>query len=57
MREIKQYKTYFFISRILIYVACSKKVFIMLPLPVTPMNRPFHNAPFNISNAYRIKRK
>jgi hypothetical protein len=41
MREIKQYKTYFFISRILIYVACSKKELIMLPLSVTHMNCPF----------------
>lgn len=40
MREIKQYKQYFFVSRILIYVACSKKVVFMLPLLVTSLNCP-----------------
>jgi len=29
MREIKQYQQYSFISRILIYVVCDKKVFVI----------------------------
>jgi hypothetical protein len=41
MREIERYKQYFFVSRILIYVACNKKVFIKLPCyKVTHMNYP-----------------